>query len=60
MFKKFFKYLKYKFFKKKYKYSNLIETSLSISYIEFEYIPDGGYKYKKSNFQFKKKSDYFL
>jgi|ETNmetMinimDraft_8_1059916.scaffolds.fasta_scaffold75189_2 hypothetical protein len=52
---RFFKYLRFKFLKKK-KFIQLKEKSISISYIEFEYYP---YE-EKSNIRFITKSDFFF
>ena len=62
MFKKLFKYFKYKFLKKKkFKYKIIQETSISSSYIEFEYnIIYETKKYKTGFIRFKEKSDFFL
>ena len=66
MFKKLFKYFRYTFLrKKKFKYikirEKIRETSISISYIEFEYnIIYETKKYKTGFIQFTEKSDFFL
>ena len=66
MFKKLFKYFRYKFLrKKKFKYRKIRETSISISYIEFEYniiyeTKKETKKYKTGFIQFTEKSDFFL